>query len=264
MADTMAAKPFLKWVGGKRSILPELLKRVPEDFEGYHEPFMGGGALFFALQPEEAYLSDVNFHLVITFKAVRDNLSDVIKYLKTHQKNHCKEYYLKQRVRLAEEKDPVKLASIFIYINKTCFNGLYRVNKGGGFNVPMGEYKNPKIVDEENLHNVSKVLKDVDIQQYGFEHAKVYKNDFYYIDPPYHQTYSGYDGSGFGDDEHIKLAEFCKKIDKKGGYFMLSNSDTPFVRELYKGYNIEIVSASRMVSCKAHQRGKTNELIIRN
>lgn len=258
------AKPFLKWVGGKRSILPELLKRVPEDFESYHEPFMGGGALFFALQPEEAYLSDVNFHLVITFKAVRDNLPDVIKYLKTHQKNHCKEYYLKQRVRLAKEKDPAKLASIFMYINKTCFNGLYRVNKGGGFNVPMGDYKNPNIIDEDNLHNASKVLKDVDIQQHGFEHAKVYKNDFYYIDPPYHKTYSGYDGSGFGDEEHIKLAEFCKKIDKKGGYFMLSNSDTPFIRELYKGYTIEIVSASRMVSCKAHQRGKTNELIIRN
>jgi len=260
----ITVKPFLKWVGGKRSILKELTKRIPEDYNSYHEPFMGGGALFFALQPEYAYLSDVNFHLVITFKAVRDNVSDVIRNLKRHQKNHCKEYYLKQRIRLAKEKDPVKLASIFIYINKTCFNGLYRVNKSGGFNVPMGDYKNPLIADEENLRNVSKVLKDVDIEQYGFEHAKIHKNDFYYIDPPYHQTYSGYDGSGFGDDEHIKLAEFCKKIDKKGGYFMLSNSDTPFVRKLYKGYNIEIVSASRMVSCKAQGRGKTNELIIRN
>jgi DNA adenine methylase len=260
----ISARPFLKWVGGKRSILPELLKRMPEEYDAYHEPFLGGGALFFAEKPQEAFLSDVNFHLILTFKAVRDNVEEVIKQLKIHERLHNKEYYLKARKKLFKEKDNVKLASLFIYINKTCFNGLYRVNQSGGFNVPMGDYTNPNILDEENLRSASKMLKNADIQQYGFEHMKIYKKDFYYLDPPYHETYSQYDGSGFGDKEHKKLAEFCKKIDEKGGFFMVSNSDTPFVRELYKGYNIEIVSASRMVSCKAHQRGKENELIIRN
>jgi DNA adenine methylase len=264
LTRTIVARPFLKWVGGKRSILPELLKRMPAEYEAYHEPFLGGGALYFAVQPQEAYLSDVNFHLILTFKAVRDNVEEVIKQLKYHERLHNKEYYLKARLKLFKEKDNVKLAALFIYLNKTCFNGLYRVNKGGGFNVPMGDYTNPNILDEENLRNASQVLKSADIQQFGFEHMKIHKNDFYYLDPPYHETYSGYDGSGFGDLEHTKLAEFCRKIDQKGGYFMVSNSDTEFVRKLYKGYNIEVVSASRMVSCKAHQRGKENELIIRN
>lgn len=261
---SITARPFLKWVGGKRSILPELLKRVPSDFDAYHEPFMGGGALYFAIQPKEAFLSDVNFHLVITFKAVRDDVEGLIRQLKVHQRLHNKEYYLKARKKLFTEKDTTKLSALFIYLNKTCFNGLYRVNKGGGFNVPMGDYKNPNILDEENLRNASKVLQNAEIKQHGFEHTKIYKNDFYYLDPPYHETYSQYDGSGFGDKEHQKLAEFCYKIHQKSSKFMLSNSDTPFVRDLYKGYNIEIVSASRNVSCKAHQRGKENELIIRN
>lgn len=261
---TFSARPFLKWVGGKRSIMPELLKRLPENYDGYHEPFMGGGALFFALQPEEAYLSDVNFHLVLTFEVVRDNVDALIRQLKVHARLHNKEYYLKARQKLFKEKDRVKLAALFIYINKTCFNGLYRVNRAGGFNVPMGDYANPQILDEQNLKNCSTVLKNADIKQQSFSHAKISKNDFYYIDPPYHETYEGYSSAGFGDKEHQELAKFCREIDRKGGYFMVSNSDTPFVRELYKGYTIETVSASRSVSCKANQRGKENELIIRN
>lgn len=261
---TPVARPFVKWVGGKRSILPDLLKRMPESYDAYHEPFMGGGALYFAVQPKEAYLSDINFHLVITYQAVKNDVEYLITLLKRHEKNHSKEYYLKQRDRLATEKDPIKLASVFIYINKTCFNGLYRVNRSGGYNVPMGDYKNPAILDADNLRACSKLLQGTSISQHSFKQAEIYKDDFYYLDPPYHETYSGYSGDGFGDDEHTALAEFCHKIDKKGGFFMLSNSDTPFVRKLYKGYTIETVSASRFVSCKAHQRGKENELIIRN
>lgn len=260
----VVARPFLKWVGGKRSILPELLKRLPIEYDAYHEPFLGGGALFFALKPKEAFLYDINFYLVITFSAVRDNVDEVIKNLKVHAAKHDKEYYLKARTRLMREKDPAKLAALFIYINKTCFNGLYRVNKAGGFNVPMGDYKNPPILDESNLYACSDALKGAAISQQSFMHAKIYKDDFYYLDPPYHETYEGYASGGFGDDEHTKLAEFCRKIDKSGGYFMLSNSDTPFVRNLYRGYTIENVDASRSVSCKSHQRGKETELIIRN
>ena len=261
---TFTARPFIKWVGGKRSILPELLKRMPEEYDEYHESFIGGGALFFSVQPKQSYLSDVNFHLIITFKTVRDDVEGLIQQLKVHARLHNKEYYLKARQKLFKEKDPTKIAALFIYLNKTCFNGLYRVNSSGGFNVPMGNYTNPAILDEVNLRNASKVLKNADIEQHNFDQTKIVKGDFYYLDPPYHETYEGYSSGGFGDKEHQELAQFCREIDKRGGYFMLSNSDTPFVRELYKGYNIETVSASRSVSCKANQRGKENELIIRN
>lgn len=264
IAISLATKPFLKWVGGKRSILSELISRLPKEYNSYHEPFIGGGALFFAVKPKDAYLSDINFHLVITYKAVRDNVEGVIANLKTHAKNHSPEYYEKARKKLFKETDETKIASWLIYLNKTCFNGLYRVNKLGFFNVPIGDYDNPQILDEDTLRNDSQVLQGVQIKQHSFSQIKPKKKAFYYLDPPYHKTYDGYNGSGFGDDEHRALATFCRLIDSTGGYFMLSNSDTPFVRELYKGYTIEIVSASRMVSCKANQRGKENELIIRN
>lgn len=261
---TIQAKPFLKWVGGKRSILPTLLERMPKDYTSYNELFIGGGALFFAVQPKNALISDINFHLIITYVAVRDDVERLIENLKVHNKKHNKEYFLKARKRLPFEKDNTKLASLFIYLNKTCFNGLYRVNKSGEFNVPMGDYKAPPILDEENLRSASALLQGVKIHQQSFDRVKPKKGGFYYIDPPYHETYSQYDGSGFGDKKHEELAKFCKEIDKIGGYFMVSNSDTDLVRTLYKGYTIEEVSASRSVSCKAHQRGKQNELLIRN
>jgi DNA adenine methylase len=261
----LPAKPFIKWVGGKRSILPDLMERLPKiSIRKYHEPFVGGGALFFASKQKKAYLSDINFHLIETYQAIRDDVGEVIKNLKKHEKNHCKEYYLKMRERLSTEKNSSKIASIFIYINKTCFNGLYRVNKSGGFNVPMGSYKNPTILDEDNLINCSQALLDVEIYQHNFMQLNPKLGDFYYLDPPYHKTYDQYSRAGFGDDEHKKLAKFCENIDKSNGYFMLSNSDTPFIRKLYKNFTIETVSASRSVSCKANQRGKENELIIRN
>jgi len=264
-ADTsFTARPFIKWVGGKRSILPELTKRLPDNYDAYHEPFLGGGALYFSVQPKEAFLSDVNFHLVLTFKTVRDDVEGLISELKEHVAQHNKKYFLKARKSLFKEKNATKIAGLFIYLNKTCFNGLYRVNASGGFNVPMGDYKIPAILDEENLRNASKVLQGADIEQHGFLQEKIYKGDFYYLDPPYHETYEGYSAAGFGDNEHKQLADFCHKIHAKGAYFMLSNSDTPFVRNLYKSYTIEVVSASRMVSCKANQRGKQDELIIRN
>jgi len=261
---SFTARPFLKWVGGKRSIIPELINRLPKNYGDYHEIFLGGGALYFALQPEVAYLSDVNFHLILTFKAVRDNVDQLIFNLKIHARHHNKEYYLKARKRLFKEEDPVHIAALFIYLNKTCYNGLYRVNKAGGFNVPMGNYKYPAILDEENLRNASKILQNAEIEQQDFSQAKIVKGDFYYIDPPYHQTYNGYSGQGFGDKEHSKLADFCRTINEKGGYFMLSNSDTDLVQELYKEYNKEKVLASRSVTCKANGRNKEYELIIRN
>jgi DNA adenine methylase len=257
-------KPFIKWVGGKSYILPELLKRVPQHYNVYHEPFLGGGALYFSLQPKAAYLSDINLHLVITFNSVKSDVETLIKKLKLHERNHDKEYYLKMREKIVTEKEPTTLASIFIYLNKTCYNGLYRVNKSGKFNVPMGRYKSPNILDETNLRNCSTILQNAVIEQHTFNQDKIVKGDFYYFDPPYHETYSSYSSDGFGDEKHIELAEYCKQIDQQGSFFMLSNSDTQFVRSLFKGYNIDKISAARVVSCKANQRGKKDELIIRN
>lgn len=261
---SFSARPFLKWVGGKRSILPQLLERMPKEYASYNEPFLGGGALFFAVQPEKALLSDINFHLIITYRGVRDDVEKVISLLKIHKRNHNLAYYQKARERLGKEQNPVTVAALFIYLNKTCYNGLYRVNKSGFFNVPMGKYDDPAIVDEDNLRACSAFLQRTDIFQGSFTQREPTQRQFYYLDPPYHQTYSGYDGLGFGDTEHKQLAEFCHIIKKQGGMFMLSNSDTPFVRKLYKGYSIETVSASRFISCKANERNKENELIIRN
>lgn len=262
--ETIGAKPFLKWVGGKRSILPELIKRMPQQYGCYREPFVGGGALFFAVQPSRAYLSDINFHLILTYRAVRDDVGKLITLLKTHESNHSLEYFKKARTRLCSEQDTTKIAALLIYLNKTCFNGLYRVNKSGQFNVPMGSYKDPGIFEEPVLLNDSKLLQGVELFQHSFQQTPVVREDFYYLDSPYHQTYSQYDGSGFDDEAHKRLAKFCKELTEAKAYFMLSNADTPFVRSLYDGFHIDQVAASRSVSCKGDQRGKANELIIRN
>jgi DNA adenine methylase len=263
-AQSIGTRPFLKWVGGKRSILAELIERMPEKYETYREPFVGGGALFFAVQPTKAYLSDINFNLMLTYQAVRDDVDRLISILKFYEKNHSKEFFQRARERLCSENDTTKIATLIIYLNKTCFNGLYRVNKDGKFNVPIGSYTDPALFDEQILRNDSKVLQGVTLKQHPFFQAPVAQNDFYYLDPPYHKTYDGYSGSGFGDDEHKRLAEFCRELDKAKAFFMLSNSDTPLVRSLYSTFHIDQVAASRSVSCKGDQRGKENELVIRN
>lgn len=262
--EESAAKPFLKWVGGKRSILPQLIERMPASYETYRELFVGGGALFFAVQPKKAALSDVNFHLMITYRAVRDNLAALIEELKIHEKMHSKKHYYATRELFAVEQEPIKIAALFIYLNKTCFNGLYRVNRDGMFNVPMGDYKNPGLYDDAVLKADSMALQHVQLQQCPFDQVKVAKGDFVYLDPPYHKTFSNYDSSQFGDEAHARLAEFCKRIDKAGAHFMLSNSDTDYVRTLYSGFSVENVEATRNVSCKVASRGKETEIIVRN
>jgi DNA adenine methylase len=263
-AVSTTTKPFLKWVGGKRSILDDLVMRMPAHYNTYREPFIGGGALFFRVQPKRAALSDINFHLMLTYLAVRDDLDGLIAALKIHQSRHDKGYFMRARKRLSTEKGTTKTASLLIYLNKTCFNGLYRVNKEGGFNVPMGSYDDPNLFDEDLLRADSAILQGVELEQRHFSQIEIGREDFFYLDPPYHKTYDGYNGSGFADDQHTKLAEVCRKIHAAGAFFMLSNSDTPFVRGLYNGFTIEQVSASRSVSCKGEGRGKENELIIRN
>jgi DNA adenine methylase len=259
-----SARPFLKWVGGKRSVLPELIARMPDSFNKYCEPFIGGGALFFERKPEKAYLSDLNFYLVLTFRAVRDDVERLISQLKIHELKHSKEYYLKARKKIATETDPTKIGAWMIYLNKTCYNGLYRVNQSGAFNVPMGSYTQPTILDEENLRACAKALRGVEIMQHDFTQVPIEKGNFYYLDPPYHTAYSSFDSSGFEATDHKNLAAFCKELDKAGALFMVSNSDTPLIRSLYDGYIIERILAGRFVSCKSTGRVKENELIIRN
>jgi len=264
MKTIVKPKPFVKWVGGKRSILNELTERMPDTFTTYNEMFLGGGALFFSSEVGRAKLSDINPYLINTYIAVRDDLKILIRKLKVHKRFNSKDYFLRARVRLHKEKDPTTNAALFIYLNKTCFNGLFRVNQKGGFNVPFAKYENPNILDEENLLECNTKLKGVKICQQGFEDTKIYKSNFYYIDPPYHKTFSQYDKNGFGEESHRKLAKMCEKIDMRNGKFMQSNSATPFIRELYSNFKIEVVKASRNVSCKGEGRGRTDELLIRN
>ncbi|MDR2677682.1 MAG: DNA adenine methylase [Puniceicoccales bacterium] len=265
MTNVSNAKPFVKWVGGKRSILGELLPRIPNKFDRYFEPFVGGGALFWNMpQKENSYLSDINFHLIITYSIIRDNVRAVISKLEEYKSSHCKEQYDRAKIKLSETEDPIEIAALFIYLNKTCYNGLYRVNKSGNFNTPIGKYTTPNILEADNLMRASDNLKGTSIFQHEFFQLTPRKNDFVYLDPPYHNAFSSYDSAGFIDKDHERLAKFCRELDRSGILFMASNSDTPFVRKLYDGFRIEIVKATRSVACKANRRGKENELIIRN
>ena len=257
-------KPFLKWAGGKSSSIQFLSERIPKKYGKYYEPFIGGGALFFHIKDRISVISDINKKLMLTYKAIKKHPLEVIEELKIHKKNNSKEYYYKQRELFNKEEDIIKLAGLFIYINKVCFNGLYRVNSKGDFNVPYGAYNNPTIFDEDNILDISRLLKTVRIHNRSFEKTKVARYCFYYFDPPYYNTFDQYDKTKFNFDLHKKLFRLCKRIDRKGGFFMVSNSDTPEIRELYKDYNIESVQVNKSISRDKNQRKKKSELIIRN
>ena len=265
--------PIVKWVGGKRQLMFELLKNMPKSYNRYFEPFIGGGALFFELQPENAYISDMNEELINLYSVVRDNVYELISDLNKHEVS--KEYFLEIRNldRTDEYKNlsDVQRASRFIYLNRTCFNGLYRVNSHGQFNVPFGNYKNPRIVDKNNLLNCSELLKNTEIKCADFSEilTKVKRGDFVYFDPPYvplneTSSFTSYTKDGFDMDMQFKLREVCDELDSMGVMFMLSNSDTKFVNELYSNYEIKKVFASRAVNANAEGRGKITEVLVRN
>jgi len=270
-------KPFIKWIGGKGSIINELTTRLPKGYTDYFEPFIGGGALFFNVNSPTAHffnanlpsmhISDLNKRLIMTYIEVRDNVEEVIIQLKEYKKQHSKEYYYASRKIFNNPetiKDTTTIAALFIYLNKTCFNGIYRVNSSGGFNVPIGSYVEPEILNEEALYKAADALNGVEILNHSFEDTPIIKNAFYYFDPPYHETFSDYNDNGFSDKLHEQLANFCQQIDEIGGYFMLSNSDTDFIAKLYSNFNIENVAAMRSVSRNPTDRRRTNELLIRN
>lgn len=265
--------PIVKWVGGKRQLMFELLKNMPENYNRYFEPFIGGGALFFELQPENAYISDMNEELINLYKVVRDNVEELITDLQKH--DISKEYFIEIRNidRTEEYKNwsDVQRASRFIYLNRTCFNGMYRVNSKGEFNVPFGHYKNPRILDENNLINCSNLLQKTEIKHADFSEIlkKVKKGDFVYFDPPYvplseTSSFTSYTKDGFDIDMQFKLRDVCDELDSMGVKFLLSNSDTKLVNELYENYNIKKVFASRQINANADGRGKITEVLVRN
>ena len=261
------ALPFVKWAGGKRSIIPTIKEFLPENINKYHEPFVGGGAVFFAFENriESATLADLNEELVIAYLSISKHTEEVIEALQKHAKNHEKKgYYAKVRDK-QKPKDPASIAARFIYLNKTCFNGLYRVNKSGKFNVPQGKYKNPKICDPINLNNVARVLAKATIRIGQFDKTISPENgDFIYCDPPYDGTFAGYQAEGFGNSDQERLKSSVDRWTEKGASVMLSNSDTSFIRNLYKDYHIHSITAYRHISSNGDTRGENPEVLITN
>ena len=260
------ARPFLKWAGGKRTLIRDIARLRPATIATYWEPFLGGGAVFFALEDcvTRAYLSDVNAELALTYQIVRNKPEQLIDVLQFHESRHEeKEYYYRVR-KLTHSKDPVVVAARFIYLNKTCYNGLYRVNRKGEFNVPRGSYSNPLICDDDNLRKASRVLQKATIRYQDFSKIDPSDQDFVYCDPPYDGTFASYDAGGFGEKEQKCLRDAAVKWHKLGAAVMISNADTPFIRSLYSGdpFRLHEVSAPRPINCNGSGRGPTAELLI--
>lgn len=265
------ATPFLKWAGGKRQLLPEIRKHVPEKFGTYFEPFLGGGAVFFDLVAAQitgrARLGDSNAELIDTYKTVCGSTEKLIEALHAHAKQHSAAHYL--AVRAARAFPGVTRAARMIYLNRTGFNGLYRVNKKGGFNVPFGKYTNPTICNEEGLRACSAALKNADIVCCDFEALTVpaRRGDFVYFDPPYvpvsaTSDFVGFTADGFGLADQERLVECARKLKNRGVHVLLSNADVPLVRKLYKGFEMRKVKARRNINSKGEKRGSVSELLI--
>jgi DNA adenine methylase len=263
-----AARPFIKWAGGKRQILRELVQRVPK-FKTYHEPFLGGGALFFALRPAKAVLADNNLRLVRAWRGVRDDVETVIALLQTYP--HDREFFLELRERPIDQATDPEVAAWFIYLNKTGYNGLYRVNSRNVFNVPFGRYSNPTICDATNLRACAKALQGIEIlhDDFGSVLGRARRGDFVYFDPPYvplstTSVFTSYTAEGFGREDQRRLRDVALKLKAKGVHVLLSNSSSALVRDLYADrFVVEEVSANRNLNCKGEKRGPVTEVIIR-
>ncbi|MBP6060631.1 MAG: DNA adenine methylase [Candidatus Pacebacteria bacterium] len=273
------AKPFVKWVGGKRQLLVQFRRfnlYPPEKFNPnenkYFEPFVGGGAVFFDLLPKNAVLSDLNSDLVTTYNVIKNNVNGLIKSLKKHK--YEKNYFLKIRAVDPSKLSNLEIASRFIYLNRTCFNGMYRVNSSGKFNVPFGKYSNPLICDEVNLRRVSKALKGVTIKHQDYKKVlkEAKKGDFVYFDPPYFPvsktaSFTAYTNDAFLEKEQIELRDTFVKLHKRGCFVMLSNSDTTFINKIYsevQGARITKVQAGRAINSNSSKRGKITEVLVTN
>lgn len=274
----LKGKPFVKWAGGKRSIINKLIKLSPEEFDTYYEPFVGGGAMLFELSPKKAVINDYNEELMNVYKCIKEEQKFIAmcNELNKHEANHSEEYYYEIRNLDKNKKKFNKLADYkraarTIYLNKACFNGLYRVNSKNEFNVPSGKKTKVNTYDGVNLGIIYSFLNfnDITIQSIDFEESvkEAKRGDFIYFDPPYDSdtsTFNSYTENGFGKEEQKRLAKVFKELDKKGCYVMLSNYNTSLVKEMYKDYHFNYIEAQRNIGAKAKNRGKVEEVIITN
>lgn len=268
------AKPFIKWVGGKRQLLHEIKPNLPQEFNTYFEPFIGGGALFFDLNPKQAIINDYNIELVNVYETIKSNPQALIDDLRKHK--NTEDYYyairgLDRDVEAFASLTQIERASRFIYLNKTGFNGLYRVNNKNQINVAFGGYDDPCILDESNLIACHHALQSTTILQGDFENIRglIQKGDFVYLDPPYApltQTanFVSYTAQGFGHEKQIKVKNLCDYIDSIGAYFMLSNSSASIIFDLYKDYNLRLVDANRKINVACDKRGAVKEVLVTN
>jgi len=262
-----APRPFLKWAGGKGQLLAQYQQHFPADYSTYYEAFLGGGAVFFALQPSRAVLTDVNPALVNVYRCIQSDVEAVIDLLANYQQRHNQEHYY--QIRSTVGKTEIEQAARFIYLNRTCFNGLYRENSKGEFNVPIGRYKNPRICYPDLLRSASAALRSVQLAVRSFEAVleSATAQDFVYFDPPYYpisQTsrFTAYSRFAFTEQSQIQLRDAFAALAKRGVHVMLSNSDCEFIRDLYAGFHIHTIAASRAINCNAKRRGKITELLI--
>lgn len=263
----LEARPFLKWAGGKRQLLHEILPRLPKEFGAFHEPFAGGGALFFALRPRTAVLSDRNERLIRAYQGVRDNVEQVIDILRTCR--NTKRFFLQMRRRRIDMESDAEVAAWMIFLNKTGFNGLYRVNSRNVYNVPYGDNKNARLCNEENLRACAQALAGADLKYENFdavvERAK--PGDLVYFDPPYvplsvTSYFTAYTSHGFGMKEQMQLRDVALELRKRGVFVLLSNSSAPAVHDLYSAFTCIPVAASRKVNSDPKGRGRVTELLI--
>jgi DNA adenine methylase len=266
------AAPIVKWVGGKTKLLPELVQRIPERVGTYYEPFVGGGALFFRVAPRHAVLADINADLIALYTAIATDVAAVIRRLQHHRDVHDERHYYEMRARWNDHDiawSAADRAAAFIYLNKTCFNGLWRVNRAGDFNVPIGRYTDPPICVPDALRVAHTALARAELRCCDFRAAvaDAARGDFIYFDPPYDPVsptanFTSYTAGAFGADDQRALAQTARELVARGCRVMLSNSDTPFVRGLYKGFRIDRVKCVRAINSDASRRGEVDEVIV--
>ena len=269
--------PFLKWVGGKRQIMPEIVGLLPKGITTYNyvEPFVGGAATLFHLQPKVAIINDSNAELMNVYRVIKNNLDELMEDLKKHRNEADYFYDLRSLDRTDNFRSlsPVERASRIIYLNKTCYNGLYRVNNAGEFNAPFGRYKNPNIINAPTLKAVNNYLNNNQVEILNGDYQTVLdridRKSFVYLDPPYHpisesSNFTGYVQGGWNKNDQTRLKEVCDELTKKDIKFLLSNSGSPFIKELYEEYRVQTIRANRAINSNSAERGEVEEVLIRN
>lgn len=267
---TIKQRPFLKWAGGKSQLLNTIINHLPDKYSKFIEPFVGGGALLFSLEPKKAIINDLNEELINCYSVVKSNVDSLIEDLYKHKNE--KRYYYRIRSQDIQQLSNIERASRFIFLNRTCFNGLWRVNKQNQFNTPYGHYKNPKIINANSLKQASEYLKNVQIYHDDYFNLLLSiarKNDFIYLDPPYYpiskySDFKRYTKEGFGLNQQEKLAHLYKKLTSRGCKLLLSNSSVKCIADLYSRYNVITVKAKRIINCDHKKRGPVKEILVKN